>query len=159
MANDLLMKHIAPGLGDIIAVLMFLSPLQAVMQARRQRSLGVGVSCWACMWSSGIQLGLLAETPGTCVLWLRHPLRSAHSTLLCCACRIPHQAQMPGGAVLRLHMRVFPLSLALVSPSTHYLWWLSGPTARHGLCMAYSQKVRQGCGYVSILRIKCSNSE
>ena len=43
MASDLLMKHIAPGLGTLIAWMLFTSPLQAVLNVRRQKALGVCV--------------------------------------------------------------------------------------------------------------------
>jgi hypothetical protein len=39
--RTLLLKHLVPGLGDIIALIMFLSPLNAVQRAARQKALGV----------------------------------------------------------------------------------------------------------------------
>jgi hypothetical protein len=42
--NDLLLQHIVPGLGCIIAFVMFSSPLKAVMQVQKQRHLGVWAS-------------------------------------------------------------------------------------------------------------------
>lgn len=43
MSNDVLMKHIAPGLGCLVAWGLFSSPVQAVLQVRKQKALGVRV--------------------------------------------------------------------------------------------------------------------
>lgn len=40
--GDVLAKHLVPGLGDIIALAMFVSPLRAVLAAWRSKNLGVG---------------------------------------------------------------------------------------------------------------------
>lgn len=42
MATDsVLMKHVAPALGCVVAWAMFVSPLKAVLQVRKSRALGV----------------------------------------------------------------------------------------------------------------------
>ena len=42
--RDLILKHIAPGTGAVIALMMFASPLKAVLAIRKSRTLGVSVS-------------------------------------------------------------------------------------------------------------------
>jgi len=40
MANDsILLKHVAPGLGCLVAWAMFLAPLKAVLQVRKSKAL------------------------------------------------------------------------------------------------------------------------
>eukprot|EP00877_Chromochloris_zofingiensis_P005579 jgi/Chrzof1/15021/Cz09g24080.t1 len=38
--NDVLLKHVAPALGCVVAFMLFASPVKAVLQVRRQRALG-----------------------------------------------------------------------------------------------------------------------
>lgn len=39
--RELVLKHLAPGLGCVVAFIMFISPLQAVLRVRRSKQLGV----------------------------------------------------------------------------------------------------------------------
>jgi hypothetical protein len=40
--QDILLKHVCPGVGNVIALIMFCSPLPAVLRVNKAKNLGVG---------------------------------------------------------------------------------------------------------------------